>query len=233
MRNERALWQLGTAFTTAVIVVLIGLMLAAVPAIGAAEVSFDQQLRTLLDPAALQIASGIGVILEPVGGLAFLSAIGAVLWWRADRLAAVRFVVIAGVSWLSVEPVKLLVQRPRPVLPGVHQMMESWSYPSGHVALITALVLGLVAVTDAKGRAQVAAVGTVLVIVVATSRLALGVHYLTDVLAAIVWTFAVWVVVRHIVMEWLWGDRTRTRRGLTAAADGLHPHSLVQKARHR
>jgi undecaprenyl-diphosphatase len=233
MRNERALWQLGTAFTSAVIVVLIGLALAAVPAIGTAEISIDQLLRAHLDPAALLIASGIGAVLEPAGGLAFLLAIGAIVWWRADRLAAVRFVVIAGVSWLSVEPVKLLVQRPRPELPGANHITESWSYPSGHVALITALVLGLVAVTHAKARAQVAAVGTVLVIVVATSRLALGAHYLTDVLAAIVWTFTVWVVVRHIVMTWLWEGRTGTRRGPTAAADDLPPRSLVQKARHR
>ena len=232
MRGDRALWQLGSAFTAAVIVVFIGLTLAAVPGVGAAETGFDQLLREHLTPTALLIASGISVLLEPAGGLAILVTIGAVVWWRSDRVAAMQFVGIAGVSWVSVEPVKLLVQRPRPVLAGVHHAVESWSYPSGHVALVTALVLGLVAVTHGKARAQVAAVGTVVVIVVATSRLALGVHYPTDVLAAIVWTSAVWVVVRHIALTQIRAGRAGSRRGPTAAAD-LRPRSLVGKERDR
>ncbi|ROR30320.1 PAP2 superfamily protein [Curtobacterium sp. JUb34] len=232
MRGDRALWQLGSAFTAAVIVVFIGLTLTAVPGVGAAETGFDQLLREHLTPTALLIASGIGVLLEPAGGLAILVTIGAVVWWRSDRVAAMQFVAIAGVSWVSVEPVKLLVQRPRPVLAGVHHAVESWSYPSGHVALVTALVLGLVAVTHGKARVQVAAVGTVVVVVVATSRLALGVHYPTDVLAAIVWTSAVWVVVRHIALTQIGAGRAGSRRGPTAVA-GLRPRSLVGKARDR
>lgn len=232
MRGERALWQLGSAFTAAVIVVLIGITLTAVPGVGATETGFDQLLHEHLTPTALLIASGIGVLLEPAGGLAILVAIGAVVWWRSDRVAAMQFVGIAGVSWVSVEPVKLLVHRSRPVLSGVHHAVESWSYPSGHVALVTALVLGLVAVTHGKARAQVASIGTVVVIVVATSRLALGVHYPTDVLAAIVWTSAVWVVVRHIALTWTRASQTPTRRGHTAVA-GLRPRSLVGKARDR
>ncbi|WP_396289080.1 phosphatase PAP2 family protein [Curtobacterium sp. KT1] len=232
MRGDRALWQLGSAFTAAVIVVFIGLTLTAVPGVGAAETGFDQLLREHLTPTALLIASGIGVLLEPAGGLAILVTIGAVVWRRSDRVAAMQFVAIAGVSWVSVEPVKLLVQRPRPVLAGVHHAVESWSYPSGHVALVTALVLGLVAVTHGKARVQVAAVGTVVVVVVATSRLALGVHYPTDVLAAIVWTSAVWVVVRHIALTQIGAGRAGSRRGPTAVA-GLRPRSLVGKARDR
>lgn len=232
MRGDRALWQLGSAFTAAVIVVFIGLTLTAVPGVGAAETGFDQLLREHLTPTALLIASGIGVLLEPAGGLAILVTIGAVVWWRSDRVAAMQFVAIAGVSWVSVEPVKLLVQRPRPVLAGVHHAVESWSYPSGHVALVTALVLGLVAVTHGKARVQVAAVGTVVVVVVATSRLALGVHYPTDVLAAIVWTSAVWAVVRHIALTQIGAGRAGSRRGPTAVA-GLRPRSLVGKARDR
>ncbi|MBF4604002.1 phosphatase PAP2 family protein [Curtobacterium sp. VKM Ac-2884] len=214
------------------IVVFIGLTLTAVPGVGAAETGFDQLLREHLTPTALLIASGIGVLLEPAGGLAILVTIGAVVWWRSDRVAAMQFVAIAGVSWVSVEPVKLLVQRPRPVLAGVHHAVESWSYPSGHVALVTALVLGLVAVTHGKARVQVAAVGTVVVVVVATSRLALGVHYPTDVLAAIVWTSAVWAVVRHIALTQIGAGRAGSRRGPTAVA-GLRPRSLVGKARDR
>jgi len=160
MRNElrAAAPRIVVAAVVAILVVAAGLMLSAVPAAGAAEVRLDLFLAAHVPPVGARGAKYLGAVLEPGGGVVLVGVCGALVWWRQDSWHAVRFTAVAAIGWLSVEPVKLLVHRPRPVVPGVHAAVKSWSYPSGHVALVSAVVIGLMLVSAGKQRLATAIV---------------------------------------------------------------------------
>lgn len=129
-----------------------------------------------------------------LGGPPFLTLLvtltaGYVLWRGRRRLAV--FLVVTALGGSLVDTVvKNVVNRPRPNLP--HPIAHAFgkSFPSGH-AMSSAVVYGalLLVLLPAVPRARrpYAFAGTVLVVLaIAASRIALGVHYLTDVLAGLV-----------------------------------------------
>ena len=87
--------------------------------------------------------------------------------------------------------VKHLVQRARPHFDDPLLTLGTYSFPSGHTAgaalfygFLTALVFALPGAR--RWRAAMVAVGVVMVLLVGLSRIYLGVHYLTDVIGAII-----------------------------------------------
>jgi len=126
------------------------------------------------------------------------AVLAAWLAWRGlGRLAVFVVVTMLG-SWLLNSLVKLAVNRARPVLPDPVAHASGMSFPSGHAqsATVAAAVLLLVFLPALRGRPgrRRLAVGTavVWVIAVASSRVGLGVHYVSDVLAGAV-LGAAWV----------------------------------------
>ncbi|CAN5197127.1 hypothetical protein BH11PSE10_BH11PSE10_16010 [soil metagenome] len=84
---------------------------------------------------------------------------------------------------------KLAFRRPRPTVGDYVQALQSYSFPSGHTVAATLLygLLALYLVSIARNwsqRVAVVAVALACVWLVAFSRIYLGVHYLSDVLAA-------------------------------------------------
>jgi undecaprenyl-diphosphatase len=112
---------------------------------------------------------------------------------------------------------KQVFHRPRPRLFtwGTHALTTS--FPSGH-AMSAAAVYGTVALLAARltphrgVRAAVYAVCAVLIALVASSRLYLGVHYPSDVVAGIVLGGA-WAAFCAAALEWVAQARRRRRRG--------------------
>jgi membrane-associated phospholipid phosphatase len=118
--------------------------------------------------------------------LVFVVIAGWLLWRRLPRLALFVAVTV-GVNPLLNELVKLVVHRSRPVLadPIVHA--NGASFPSGHAqaAMVGYAVLLLVFLPVLSGPARPAAIGVAVLMVAAIgfSRVALGVHFVSDVLA--------------------------------------------------
>ena len=126
---------------------------------------------------------------------------------RARRRVDAAWVAVAvlGVGLLD-DGLKQLVGRVRPGFAGGGAAYDSLSFPSGHSAGIacfvtTVLVLTWSGLTRARRRWWTL-VGVAVVVVVGTTRMLLGVHYLTDVLAGwavgVGWTLLVVALARGV-----------------------------------
>jgi len=121
-------------------------------------------------------------------------AVGCGIWgWRTHRWRDPVMLVGAMVfSTLVSTLVKALVARPRPSgeLQTVPGLESSFSFPSGHTIGAATLVLvgGYLLWREARTRSafvEWSVVSVVVVLVVAASRLYLGYHFITDVLAGV------------------------------------------------
>src|ERR1043166_2563446 len=134
-------------------------------------------LRALSEPGSAQ---WIGVVVF----------IGAVFFaWKKNWVSLVTFVVAVPGGMLLNELVKILVHRPRPFAAGPFVDWAGYSFASGHTIGATLLygqiALFLVPVIKARRWRMLTKCSVVLLVVlVGFSRIALGAHYLSDVLAA-------------------------------------------------
>lgn len=144
-----------------------------------------------------------------------LAAIAVLLIYRR-KLQALVFGSVVVIAQVAAEAVKLVVARPRPDLVAHLDLTYSSSFPSGH-SVMAPVVYFTLAVIVAAGEVRSAArvllvVGSVLlVIAVGTSRVYLGVHWPSDVLAG--WTlgsaiaFAAWAVLHRLARKPPEGDK--------------------------
>jgi membrane-associated phospholipid phosphatase len=144
-----------------------------------------------------------------VAVLAAVSAVAILLLLRRGLVndAALLAVVALGVEVLNAG-LKLVFHRPRPELAFVQ--LDTYSFPSGHAAG-SAAIYGALAYLSARrltgaGRVVPSILAVILVAAVGFSRLYLGAHYLSDVLAGFSlgasWLFA-WLLVAQA-----YGDRS-------------------------
>jgi undecaprenyl-diphosphatase len=146
----------------------------------------------------------------------------ALLIRRKLRLAA--YVAVTGLGAATLSPlIKHLVDRLRPIVDWPVATAGGPSFPSGHTLAATVWVgtvlLVLLPVVPARRRRLVVSVGVALVVVVGLTRIALGVHFVSDVLAG--WFVgAGWLLVTATAFR-AW----RRREGLSVrpAAEGLAP----------
>jgi undecaprenyl-diphosphatase len=151
-----------------------------------------------LDITALGSATVLGLTVFAVAGFLLLQG----LWRRA------LFVTVASFGgWFINNALKQLFQRPRPdVVPHLREVM-TMSFPSGHAlqSAVVYLTLGALSMHIAQRRLtklycmSVAMLATALV---GASRVYLGVHYPTDVLAGwligLSWALLCWMIERFL-----------------------------------
>lgn len=148
-------------------------------------------------------------------GVAAAFFIGYVSFARAWRWVVFSIAAVPG-GMLVNTAVKTIIHRERPTLSGLSAALDTFGFPSGHTIAAT-LIYGVAATYLAsrtrRWELRVAfAVGAVfLVVLVATSRLYLGVHYLSDVLAAMAEGVA-WLTVCHIAVNTWWIRRAGNPR---------------------
>ncbi|MCA9214671.1 MAG: phosphatase PAP2 family protein [Planctomycetales bacterium] len=118
------------------------------------------------------------------------------------------FVVVAVLSGTAVSSVmKLRFNRPRPELVPHETRIYTKSFPSGHSSMSSLVYLTLGAVMSRAERRRKAkvfllAVAVFLLLIVGVSRVYLGVHWPTDVMAGwlfgMTWAAASWLVFRYL-----------------------------------
>lgn len=110
------------------------------------------------------------------------------LFWRRVRGAAWTVPIAILGSGIIIQGVKLVIKRPRPSFfaPLLHE--SGFSFPSGHslIAMVVYGLLGYFALhlfRDFRARLAVRIATVLLVVAIGVSRVYVGVHYPTDVLA--------------------------------------------------
>jgi undecaprenyl-diphosphatase len=151
------------------------------------DVSFAAWLHAHSTPWLVSLAKVVtwGGSVVFLGSVTVAAALYLFRRWLV-RDALLLCIVAIGIEVLN-SSLKLAFQRPRPELAYIH--LDTYSFPSGHAAG-SAAVYGAIAVMLARPLARWGRIGcvlayVVLVCVVAFTRLYLGVHYLSDVLAGI------------------------------------------------
>jgi membrane-associated phospholipid phosphatase len=145
----------------------------------------------------------VSTVVSTVGWFVVLGAAGLWLLLHRRRRSTV-FVAVAGLGSPILNMVlKDIVHRPRPVLTHPIEVANGWAFPSGHTQSATVgcgvlLVVFLPSLTRIAARWAVAAAVAV-VVAVALSRMALGVHYPSDVTGSVLigaaWTCVMaWVI---------------------------------------
>lgn len=144
---------------------------------------------------------------RPRGIVAATAVALALLLWRRERIAALWLLcVVAGGAALN-DAIKHAVQRPRPGDALPYTGLGDFSFPSGHVAnaslLYGALALLFIGRVPSHALRVLLWIAVVtLVTAVAASRLVLGAHYPSDVLAgaalAIAWLALCVALRRHL-----------------------------------
>ncbi|NHT77804.1 phosphatase PAP2 family protein [Rhizobiaceae bacterium CRRU44] len=126
---------------------------------------------------------------------------------RRKAMALFVFLAIAG-GWLLSTSLKILIARQRPDIVPHLVDINDFSFPSGHAMLsaVTYLTLaGLLARHQATRSARVfmLATGVFLTFIIGCSRVLLGVHYPTDVLAGwcagATWALMCWYLARRLI----------------------------------
>jgi len=159
-------------------------------------------------PAWLELAAfDITALGGPtVLGLTVAAVLGYLLLYRLYRNALFVLLASAG-GWILNDILKQLFARPRPnVVPHLREVMSP-SFPSGHAltSAVVFLTLGTLLMRVAEGRLlkwYCIGVAMLTTMLVGASRLYLGVHYPTDVLAGwlvgLSWALICWLVERSI-----------------------------------
>lgn len=160
----------------------------------------------------------------------FWLLIGAAMVWvfRKGQRRLLWFLAVTCIGGSFVNTaVKVLVDRPRPVVDHPIHTAFGKSFPSGHamssVICYGALYLVLVPALRTNRSRRVALAGTILLcLAIGTSRLLLGVHFVSDVVGGFVLGLA-WLVGAVAVFE-VW--RKEEGRGVTAPlAEGVEPEA--------
>jgi membrane-associated phospholipid phosphatase len=177
-----------------------------------------------------------------------LMAAIAILFWLAGRRRTVLILLLASLLGLAIsQGVKYVIRRERPdVAWRLIDRPRSPSFPSGH-ALNTMAFYGAVALLCSRqlrrrtARAAVLIAGFLLPVLIGSSRVYLGVHYPSDVLAG--WTAGLACALLVLWADQRWGDVERFAPSMslpselkspatsTAGSEGILPASEVTGGR--
>lgn len=158
---------------------------------GDAVSNMDLSVFNLMREMRNAPADEIMIILTMLGDGLVMTALSVaiVVWllWRKSYRAALAATIAIVAGKLFVPIMKYGIQRPRPV--SLYDGAEFFSFPSGH-ATMAAVIFGILAVLVSHsmgrwGRALVYSICGSVVVAIAYSRVYLGAHWLSDVLAGL------------------------------------------------
>ncbi|MET7999983.1 phosphatase PAP2 family protein [Nonomuraea glycinis] len=149
------------------------------------------------------------------------------LWVRGARRVAVWAATTIIVGGLLGFVLKIIVSRARPSLPDPVALAPGEAFPSGHALHVTlgagVLVLLILPRLPAWGRLLTWALAWLLVVSVAYTRVALAVHWVSDVVAGVMLGVAVLAGTVAAFETW---RREQGRKPLKPAIEGIEPEAV-------
>ena len=185
---------------------------------------FDTFVRGSVHSFNTPLLNQLAVFFSFIGDWPFLTVLGVVifaflLYIKWKREALIFLITNAGELILNVS-LKAFYQRARPEALVDYTLPPSYSFPSGH-ALGSFCFFGILAwlmaanVEAERGKWMIYSTAALFVLVIGLSRIYLGVHYPSDVLAgylvALVWTLTVVLADRSLL-------KNRSKAGAAAEA---------------
>lgn len=170
----------------------VGILLAGSASATAVETNAVVAVNGIHAGALDAIALAINVVFGPTAAVCIAAiAIGAAGLLRRSWVVALRMGVLLVVPWGAADLVKVIVRRPRPDMTLLsHPILvepSTFSYPSGHTAFAAALGMSVVLMLSGRRYRMAVLIPAVLVAVsTAWSRVYLGAHYPSDVLASLI-----------------------------------------------
>lgn len=153
------------------------------------DARFSAWLHTHGTPSLTKFMLLVSNVHETVPVLIGATAVCVYLWVRRLRIWVLTFAITVGGGTLLNVLLKHLFHRPRPYFENPIVLLTTYSFPSGHTIMATVFYGTLCAliwsrVRDWRLRLAAIAAAIVLILLVAFSRIYLGAHYLSDVIAA-------------------------------------------------
>jgi len=185
---------------------LTGLLIAVGVGVGHSSSvnAFDRHVTSVVVAHRTPALNAVMKVVTWLGSWVALVVTGLLLVFLAcRRRLPVVAVVLAVIAWAGenggVTLAKYVVERDRPPLDLRLVSAHGWSWPSGHTAVavlvFTTLALMVVAIAPRSGyRTLTWVLAALAVVAVAFSRVELAVHWITDVIASLVFV-SVWLVV--------------------------------------
>lgn len=231
---ERAGLRLGLGLLGGLLVVL-----AAVPLALLVRSQYDPlvHLDTSSSQAAEQLTAGSRVLLRLAQGTTLLGdpvlmtglTAALALWlWRSGRGRIALYVLAARVGAMVLSTgLKLAVDRARPVFDQPIATAFGASFPSGHAlgssAFYSCAAVALLPLVRPGLRRALLVVAVVLPLLVAASRVLLGVHFLSDVTGGLLLGFGWVAVVTTVFAAW----RSDEGRPVQPLEQGLDPEAAA------
>ena len=177
-------------------------------------------------PALVNFLQAVSFLGSPVW-FYIVTSLAAVWMWRQGHTRLALFLIITGILGGLIDSiVKILVDRPRPSLEQPVATAHGKSFPSGHsmssVVGYGALLLVFLPVIAKRWRVPVMSAAALLVVAIGFSRLALGVHYISDVLGGFALGLA-WLAASTAAFS-IW--RVERGKPKVEPAEGLAPEAL-------
>jgi membrane-associated phospholipid phosphatase len=151
------------------------------------SVASDLQGYASGHPTTVDLLEAGSLALDPFVFRGLVIIVAGWLWWRGARRLAVWALVTMAIGGVLGVVLKLLVERSRPVFPEPVATASGFGFPSGHalnsLLCVGIVILALLPALNRVGRVVAYSVGAGLVLLTGYDRIALGVHYVSDVVA--------------------------------------------------
>jgi membrane-associated phospholipid phosphatase len=152
-----------------------------------ARVADDLNGFALDRPWLVDLLRALGVVLDPWVFRVLVAAVAGWLWTRGARRLALWAVTTTAIGGVLGVVLKLIVTRARPAFDEPVAHASGYSFPSGHALnsflCCGVLVLVFLPVLSRAGRWFAYTVAAFVVLLTGFDRVALGVHYVSDVVA--------------------------------------------------
>jgi undecaprenyl-diphosphatase len=188
---------------------------------------FDLTVTTLLRAHATPLGDRIFSVVSALGSPVAMAIVGACgglfLLVRRKWVVLAAWIAAFGGAGLLTIVLKNLIRRPRPAAASEFLYGTTFSFPSGHAlgSLVgygmLAYVIGAIWIDSTRARLRLIIATAVLVIAIGLSRLYLGVHYFSDVVAG----YAVGVLWLSVCISGL--EIARRRRLTTSSTSSSQP----------